>query len=78
MANKKRQMTNRNERKRRPNWGKHVSKVDKEIKEIKLLNTKIEEWRALEESEKTQTKKFSDLAISNYTKQGRVASLFGK
>ena len=46
------------------------SKIDKEIKEIERLSTRLSELAALQEEEKPVIKKFDDLPISQYTKTG--------
>ena len=46
------------------------SKIDKEIKEIQKLTTRLSELAGLPEEEKTVIKKFEELPISQYTKTG--------
>lgn len=51
-------------------YRKQLSKVDKEIKEIEGLQKRISELQALPEEEQKQYRRFDQLPLSNYTKQG--------
>ena len=51
-------------------YRKQLSKVDKEIKEIEGLQKRISELQVLPEEEQKQYRRFDQLPLSNYTKQG--------
>ncbi len=51
-------------------YRKQLSKTDREIKEIEGLNKRLSELQALPEEERKQFRRFDQLPLSNYTKQG--------
>lgn len=53
-------------------YHKQLSKTDREIKEIEGLTKRLSELQALPEEERKQFKRFDQLPLSNYTKQGEI------